>query len=84
MPRTDERVRKYLEAGGVLGEVVRARTAELVRELGRSVDAVTSHVSDVLTRSADLGRRTTRGVVGKVASRRTAEPPGVPPERAVC
>jgi hypothetical protein len=83
MPGT-ERVRKYLEAGGVLGEVARARTSELARELGGSVDAVAGHLAGILRHSADLGRRTTSGLTGWARPRR--EPDGDAPSngKAVC
>jgi hypothetical protein len=75
-----ERVRKYLEAGGVLAEVVRARTAELVRELSGTLDTVTDHVNDVRRRSTDLGRRTTTGVVASVTPGRARPAPSSAPE----
>ncbi len=79
-----ERVRKYVEAGALLGEVARARTGELTRELGRSAEAVGGHVSDVLRRSADLGRGTTGLLANWVTPWRAPEPAGKPPEKAVC
>jgi hypothetical protein len=81
---SNERVRKYLEAGAVLGEVVRARTGELVRELGGSLDAVTGQLTGLVRRSVDLGRRTADDLVERVLPGRAGGSRDTPPGKAVC
>ena len=86
---SDERIRKYLEAGTVLGEVSRRRVEQLVHVL---VDAGLSATREV---SAQAGRTVegVRGTAGRTASRaRVAAskvtptwspiPGGSPPEKA--
>ncbi len=114
---SNERIRKYLDAGSVLGQVTRGRAEEIVRELvnagdiqrgqaqewvdslversrksseqildlvrhevaaqlskidGTSLESLANQVADVLKKSAEAGRKTTRDVTnqaGKQASK---------------
>ena len=118
---SNERIRKYLDAGSVLGQVSRGRAEEIVRELvnagdiqrgqaqewvdslversrksseqildlvrhevaaqlskidGKSLESLANQVADVLKKSAEAGRRTTRDVTnqaGKQAAKVTKQ-----------
>ena len=78
----DEGVRKYVEAGAVLGQVARARFEEVVRELADAgavqrtnaqarADAVVDQVTEALRKSAAAGCGAIRMV--SVRAGRTAE-----------
>ena len=118
---SNERIRKYLDAGSVLGQVSRGRAEEIVRELvnagdiqrgqaqewvdslversrksseqildlvrhevaaqlskvdAKSLESLANQVADVLKKSAEAGRRTTRDVTnqaGKQAAKVTKQ-----------
>jgi polyhydroxyalkanoate synthesis regulator phasin len=118
---SNERIRKYLDAGSVLGQVSRGRAEEIVRELvnagdiqrsqaqewvdtlversrksseqvldlvrhevsaqlgkvdGKALESLANQVADVLRKSAEAGRKTTRDVTAqasKVTKQATAQ-----------
>ncbi len=78
----EERIRKYVEAATMLGEVSRRRAEELVRALvdagsvqrshaNQWAESLASQVGDVLKRSADVGLSATREVSAQAG--RTAD-----------
>jgi polyhydroxyalkanoate synthesis regulator phasin len=114
---SNERIRKYLDAGSVLGHVSRGRAEEIVRELvnagdiqrsqaqewvdtlversrksseqvfemvrrevaaqlgridGKSLESLANQVAELLRRSAEAGRKTTKDVTAKAGRTATA------------
>jgi polyhydroxyalkanoate synthesis regulator phasin len=60
---SNERIRKYLEAGTVLGQVTRARAEEIVRELVSAGDIQRGQAQDWVDNLVDRSRKTSEQVL---------------------
>ncbi|HXY26844.1 MAG TPA: hypothetical protein VEH82_01015 [Acidimicrobiales bacterium] len=59
---SNERIRKYLDAGNVLGQVSRGRAEEIVRELVNAGDIQRSHAQEWVDALVDRSRRTSEQI----------------------
>src|SRR5271170_6165892 len=59
----NERIKKYLEAGTVLGQVTRARAEEIVRELVSSGDIQRGQAQEWVDNLVDRSRKTSEQVL---------------------
>ena len=60
---SNERIRKYLDAGNVLGQVSRGRAEEIVRELVNAGDIQRSQAQEWVDNLVDRSRRTSEQVL---------------------
>jgi polyhydroxyalkanoate synthesis regulator phasin len=60
---SNERIKKYLEAGTVLGQVTRARAEEIVRELVSAGDIQRGQAQDWVDNLVDRSRKTSEQVL---------------------
>jgi polyhydroxyalkanoate synthesis regulator phasin len=60
---SNERIKKYLEAGTVLGQVTRARAEEIVRELVSAGDIPRGQAQDWVDNLVDRSRKTSEQVL---------------------
>ncbi len=60
---TNERIRKYLDAGNVLGQVSRGRAEEIVRELVNAGDIQRANAQEWVDALVDRSRRTSEQVI---------------------
>jgi polyhydroxyalkanoate synthesis regulator phasin len=60
---SNERIRKYLDAGSVLGQVTRGRSEEIVRELVNAGDIQRSQAQEWVDTLVDRSRRTSEQII---------------------
>ncbi|HXZ61759.1 MAG TPA: hypothetical protein VEG62_03380 [Acidimicrobiales bacterium] len=70
---SNERIRKYLDAGNVLGQVSRGRAEEIVRELVNAGDIQRSHAQEWVDALVDRSRRTSEQLVELVRKELTSQ-----------
>ncbi|HEY1828450.1 MAG TPA: hypothetical protein VGF87_10535, partial [Acidimicrobiales bacterium] len=63
---SNERIKKYLEASSVLGQVTRARAEEIVRELVSAGDIQREQAQEWVDNLVDRSRKTTDQIIDTV------------------